>query len=94
MKIINLRATPVNVPLEAAYIWSYGALPGFTQTIIEIETDEGITGIGEAPTAAVADVINGRFSDALKGRDPIDINGCELRCLPSTRGVQSVKMHF
>lgn len=90
MKITNVRATPINVPLEAAYIWSYGALPGFTQTIVEVETDEGLTGIGEAPSAAAADIINGSFAAALTGRDPIDISGCELRCLPSSRGVQSV----
>lgn len=90
MKITRVRATPVNVPLEAAYVWSYGALPGFTQTIIEVETDEGLTGIGEAPSAVAADVINNTFADALIGRDPIDTTGCELRCLPSSRGVQSV----
>jgi len=32
--------------------------PGFTQTIIEVETDDGLTGIGEAPSAAAADRIN------------------------------------
>lgn len=90
MKITNVRATPINVPLETAYLWSYGALPGFTQTIIEVQTDEGLTGVGEAPSAAAADVINGAFAEALAGRDPIDIAGCELRCLPSSRGVQSV----
>ncbi|MGB5214678.1 MAG: hypothetical protein WBN88_13645 [Anderseniella sp.] len=41
MKITRVRATPINVPLEAAYVWSYGTLPGFTQTIIEVETEEG-----------------------------------------------------
>ena len=90
MKISAIRATPINVPLEAAYIWSYGALPGFTQTIIEIETDEGLTGIGEAPSAAAAAIIKGPFANALVGRDPLDITGCELVCLPSSRGVQSV----
>ncbi len=25
MKITRVRATPINVPLEAAYVWSYGA---------------------------------------------------------------------
>ena len=90
MKITNVRATPINVPLEAAYLWSYGALPGFTQTIIEIETDEGLTGIGEAPSASAAGVIEQSFAPALAGRDPIDITGCELHCLPSSRGVQSV----
>ena len=82
MKITNVCATPINVPLEAAYIWSYGALPGFTQTIIEIETDEGLTGIGEAPSAAAAGIVAQSFAPALAGRDPIDIVGCELHRIP------------
>ncbi len=49
MKITGVRATPVNVPLEAACVWSCGTLPGFTRTIIEVETDEGLAGIAEAP---------------------------------------------
>ncbi len=90
MKITAVRATPVNIPLEAPYVWSYGSLPGFTQTIIEVETDEGLTGIGEAPGAGAADTVAKRFAPALAGRDPFDIAGAEERCVPSARGVQSI----
>jgi hypothetical protein len=38
MKITAIRATPVNIPLEAPYLWSYGALAGFSKTIVEVET--------------------------------------------------------
>ena len=41
MKITRLRATPVNIPLEAPYLWSYGALDGFSKCIVEVETNEG-----------------------------------------------------
>ena len=47
MRIIGLRATPVTVPAEAPWRWSMGIETGTTRTIIELETDEGITGIGE-----------------------------------------------
>ncbi len=90
MKITDIRATPVNIPLEAPYVWSYGSLPGFTQTIIEVETDEGLIGIGEAPGAGSAAIVKQRFAAALEGCDPIDIAAAEERCVPSSRGVQSI----
>jgi glucarate dehydratase len=47
MKIIDIKATPVTVPAEAPWRWSMGIETGTTRTIIELLTDEGITGIGE-----------------------------------------------
>ncbi|MEM7222319.1 MAG: mandelate racemase/muconate lactonizing enzyme family protein [Pseudomonadota bacterium] len=90
MKITAIRATPVNIPLEAPYHWSYGALPGFSKTIVEVESDQGVTGIGEAPSPGAAKLIAESFAERLIGRDPIDIAGLERLCVPSSRGVQSV----
>ena len=48
MKITNIKATTVAMPLEAPIRHSNGCHWGrFIRTIIEVETDEGITGIGE-----------------------------------------------
>src|SRR5215218_8997116 len=48
MKIVDIRATPVTVPLAAPLRHANGAHWGrFVRTIIEVETDEGITGLGE-----------------------------------------------
>ncbi|UVI28966.1 enolase C-terminal domain-like protein [Paenibacillus spongiae] len=48
MKITDIKATTVTVPLEAPLRHSNGAHWGrFVRTIIEVETDEGITGYGE-----------------------------------------------
>ncbi|MDI4643690.1 enolase C-terminal domain-like protein [Cohnella hashimotonis] len=48
MKIVDLRATTVAVPLEATLRHAMGAHWGrFVRTIVEIETDEGIIGYGE-----------------------------------------------
>jgi len=48
MKIVDIRATTVTVPLEATLRHAVGAHWGrFVRTIIEIETDEGIIGFGE-----------------------------------------------
>ena len=48
MKITDLRATSVTVPLEAPLRHSNGAHWGrFVRTLVEIDTDEGLTGLGE-----------------------------------------------
>src|SRR5436853_903522 len=48
MKITDLRATTVTVPLEAPLRHSNGAHWGrFVRTIVEVDTDEGLTGLGE-----------------------------------------------
>lgn len=82
MKITSIKATIANFPLELSYVWSVGALPGFTRVIIEVETDAGITGIGEAPSLEHADVINNQLADKLIGEDPMDLAACELKCVP------------
>ncbi|KPL51509.1 chloromuconate cycloisomerase [Prosthecomicrobium hirschii] len=87
MKITAIRATPVNIPLEAPYLWSYGSLAGFSKTIVEVETSDGLVGLGEGPSPANAAVIANSFAPRLIGRDPIDIQACETLCLPSWRGV-------
>jgi glucarate dehydratase len=87
MKITAIRATPVNIPLEAPYLWSYGSLAGFSKTIVEVETDSGLIGLGEGPSPANAATIEKVLAPRLVGRDPFDINGAELVCLPSWRGI-------
>lgn len=48
MKIVDLRATTVTVPLEAPLRHANGCHWGrFVRTIVEVETDEGLVGLGE-----------------------------------------------
>ena len=48
MKITDLRATTVTVPLHAPLRHANGAHWGrFVRTIVEVTTDEGLTGLGE-----------------------------------------------
>lgn len=87
MKIAAIRATPVNIPLEAPYLWSYGSLAGFSKTIVEVETSDGLVGLGEGPSPANAATILNGFAPRLIGQDAFDIAACERLCLPSWRGV-------
>src|ERR1700683_3990204 len=48
MKIVDIRPTTVTVPLEGPLRHANGCHWGrFVRTIVEVETDEGITGLGE-----------------------------------------------
>jgi len=48
MKIVDIKATTVTVPLEAPLRHANGCHWGrFVRTIVEVETDEGIVGLGE-----------------------------------------------
>src|SRR5574341_1144534 len=48
MKITDVRATPVTVPLEAPLRHANGCHWGrFVRTIVEVETNEGLVGLGE-----------------------------------------------
>lgn len=47
MKIVDVKATPVYVEMEAPLLWSMGVEHGTTRTVIQLFTDEGIVGLGE-----------------------------------------------
>ena len=75
MKITDIRATPVTVPLEAPLRHANGCHWGrFVRTIIEVETDEGLIGLGEmgggGETAVAAFQA---LKPYLLGRDPAQL---------------------
>lgn len=82
LKIKSIKATPILVPLEAPYLWSYGALDGFTKCVVEVETTDGVIGIGEGPSHGAARIIDA-FAPLLVGQDPLDMAALERRVLPS-----------
>jgi glucarate dehydratase len=56
MKIIDLKATTVTVPLEASLRHANGAHWGrFVRTIVEVHTDNGLIGLGEMGGGASAE---------------------------------------
>jgi glucarate dehydratase len=72
VKISDVRATTVTVPLEAPLRHANGCHWGrFVRTVVEIETDDGLVGLGEmggGGESAIATVLALRRS--LIGRDP------------------------
>ena len=48
MKITSVRATPVLMPRPTPFTSRRGTHAGSENAVVEIETDAGITGVGEA----------------------------------------------
>lgn len=75
MKIADLRATTVAVPLEAPLRHSNGAHWGrFVRTIVEVVADNGLVGLGElgGGGASAEDAIRALLP-YLKGHDPLQL---------------------
>ena len=81
MIIKDIRATPVNIPLRAPYRLSYGSVGSLTKTVIQLVTEDGVTGLGEcADGDRAADVA--AMAPRLIGRDIRDVAGAAARCVP------------
>jgi glucarate dehydratase len=82
MKITAIHATAVNIPYRSAALMSAGSVDHSTRTIIEVETDCGIVGLGDASYAYASEVIKREFAPMLLGLDPLDIAALKRCCLP------------
>ncbi|CAN5166740.1 enolase C-terminal domain-like protein [soil metagenome] len=57
MRITGLRATPVAVPFRTEELWAYGGRRGMVSILLEVDTDEGLVGLGEAAAYPSADIV-------------------------------------
>ena len=81
MKITDIKATTVTVPLEAPLRHANGCHWGrFVRTIVEVETDEGLIGLGEMGGGGEsAEAAFTAMKAYLVGRDPARLE--EMRFL-------------
>jgi glucarate dehydratase len=89
--IAEIKTTPVNVPLEAPYRAAAGIFSGFSKTIVEVRSSDGVVGIGEAPNASLATFIDENIAPRLVGISPYDLASCEQRCLPPVQMYQNTE---
>jgi L-alanine-DL-glutamate epimerase-like enolase superfamily enzyme len=76
MRITGLAATPVAVPFRHDEVWAYGGRRGLVSVLIEMTTDEGVTGLGEAPAYPSADIVSAvlrSIEPLVLGEDPFRI---------------------
>jgi L-alanine-DL-glutamate epimerase-like enolase superfamily enzyme len=95
MKITTVRATWLRAPIPAehAHVSDFGRNDTFNMCLVEIETDTGLLGLGEAKAAvgnlgnyaAMVTLIREEMGPALIGRDPRDITAIWERLYNGSR---------
>ena len=90
MKITGVACRMLSGTLDTPIQFGMGAFPTFAATLVEITTDEGLTGIGEAivrkaPQVART-VVEQLLTPVLLGRDPHDVEGLWDEMFQQLRG--------
>jgi glucarate dehydratase len=96
MKIIDIRGTTVTVPLEAPLRHANGAHWGrFVRTIVEIETDDGLVGLGELGGGGEsAEMAIQGLKPYLLGHDPMDFNALQFKIMNPTASLYNNRMQL
>jgi len=81
VRIARIHAVPVNIPFVAPYRFAYGSIASVTKTLVEVETDDGAVGWGEAPDGDRSAAIIA-LAPRLIGLDPLDLDAIERACVP------------
>lgn len=82
MRIAGVSATTVRVPVTRLAAFTRRKMSHVVNTIVEVETDAGITGLGETRGAEAKRLIDERFAPALAGLDVHDRVVVHDACLP------------
>ena len=76
MRIAGFNATPVAVPFREDEVWAYGGRRGLVSILLEVTTDEGLSGVGEAAAYPSTDIVMAvlrSIEPLVLGEDPFAI---------------------
>ena len=87
MKIVDIRAIPLSYRCDSPYGSAGGMQASRGGLLVEVETDDGITGIGEAGVGggSTRNVIEQQLRPMLLGEDPLLIEGLWQKMFARTR---------
>ena len=107
MKITNLETIIFQLPGRSSYTWRSLQIPIGRYVVLKMETDEGITGLGEAPAILswggehgryfgedpeiVCHVVDGYLAPILMGADPFSVKTILARMDEDIRGFPYTK---
>ncbi len=90
MKIESLRTHPLTVPIGDLQRTSQGSFGEISILVIEITTDDGITGFGEclarSAPKAYAELVHDRLEPRLLGADPFAVEAIWQNCFRTFTG--------
>ena len=98
MKIRQIKATIVNIERSRALKTAYGTSPATNTVVLQLFTDDGITGLGQTVAPApwggdTAETIKGQIerhlAPALIGEDPFDIERLHQKLAATLQGANN-----
>jgi glucarate dehydratase len=89
LRIADVRTVVVNLPLEAEYVWATGRYPGATKVVVEVVTEGGLIGLGEAPHWRHAQLIESELKERLCGLQANDLHECWRRAVPPVESLRN-----
>ncbi|RYZ49064.1 MAG: glucarate dehydratase [Sphingobacteriales bacterium] len=93
MKIIDIRTRCVAIPLNAQLRHNTGVHPGyFLRTILEIVTDEGVTGLGEVGGGDQRGALQ-KLKPRIVGLDPFHLETIKLKVLRSIYYMSNARLY-
>jgi glucarate dehydratase len=93
MKIIDLKARTVAIPLSAQLRHNTGVHPGyFLRTVIELVTDEGVVGLGEVGGGDQRATLL-KLKPRIIGLDPFHLETIKLRVLRSIYYLSNARIY-
>src|SRR5438105_14676391 len=67
-RVARIEAWPVNVPLDAPYLFAPGTYWGMSRTVLRVTTRDGVVGLGETPSPHDAAALHGELGARVGGR--------------------------
>jgi glucarate dehydratase len=93
MKIVDLRARTVAIPIDARLRHNTGVHPGYLmRTVLELVTDEGIVGLGEVGGGDQRGALE-RLRPRIVGLDPFHLEQIKLRVLRSIYYLSNARLY-
>jgi L-alanine-DL-glutamate epimerase-like enolase superfamily enzyme len=84
VKIVDIRWTPVFVRFHRPELWVWSGRGGMTSMILEVETDEGLVGLGECaawPSVGLTEETLRSIRRFALGQDPLAVDRLWRRVL-------------
>ncbi len=82
MRIRKIYAHAVGVPVTRVGHFSKRVVERVENTLVEIETDDGLVGVGETRGNWAAEIVRTRFTPAIVGMSALDRQSVQAACLP------------
>ncbi len=88
--IESIVCTPVNLRMRAPYRWVGGWYEGSTKVVVEVRTQDGLGGLGEASNWRHATLIDEAIAPKLVGRT-VDLRECWRAAVPPIQTISNTE---